>query len=175
MYRPVAFAVDRAGEDGPAQTYQLTFAEDVSAPDTEVMPEELAALATVLRFTFRFRWEVLERFSKGPLSVDDIERLDLNLTRLEVDWHSRGAIAKVKISDLFPDAQAKRVDEMSEVWEQLRNPDKTGELDVAIEKKDGAQIHELLANILPMNQEFLEMAADRFAAMISERKPQCAK
>ena len=67
-------------------------------------------LATVLRFTFRFRWEVLERFSKAPLSANDIQRLDLNLTRLEEDWHSRGAIAKAKISDLFPDAQAKRVE-----------------------------------------------------------------
>ena len=63
---------------------------------------------------------------------------------------------------------------MSEVCERLRNDNNTCELHVAIEKKDGAKIQELLASILPMNQEFLEMAAYPFATMISERKPQPA-
>lgn len=170
IYRPVAFAVDRSGPGGPVQSYNLTFAEEVTAADTGVMPAELATLGTLLRFTFRFRWEVLERFSKGPLSAEDIERLDLNLTRITVDWESRGAIAGAGVPELFHGAQAARVREMTEAWNRLRNPRKTGELDVAIEKKDGTKVPALLANILPLNQEFLEMAADRFAEMIAGAK-----
>jgi hypothetical protein len=170
IYRPVALAVDRSGPEGPVQTYHLTFAEEVTAADTAVMPTELTTLVTLLRFTFRFRWEVLERFSKGPLSAEDVERLDVNLTRITVDWESRGAIAGADILALFPGDQARRVQEMTEAWHRLRNPAKTGDLDIAIEKKDGKRIPSLLASILPMNQEFLEMAADRFAQMIGGAK-----
>jgi hypothetical protein len=63
---------------------------------------------------------------------------------------------------------------MFEFWYRLSKPDKTGELDVAIEKKDGAKILQLLGSILSINQEFLEMAADRFTGMISREAPQSA-
>jgi hypothetical protein len=168
IYRPVALAGERSGPNGPVQAYHLTFSEEVSAPDTAVMPEQLALLATTLRFTFRFRWEVLERFSKGPLSAQDIQQLAVNLTRITVDWQSRGVISKDGVVDLFPGAQGDRLKWMMKEWERLRNPAGTGELDVAIEAQDGAKISELLAEILPMNQEFLEMGADRFAQMISD-------
>jgi len=174
MYRPVVYAVDRVGPKGPVQTYHLTFAEDVTAADTAVIPRELVTLTTLLRFTFRFRWEVLERFSKGPLSVEDVGRLDINLTRIVVDWESRGAIAEADILGLFPGAQGDRVGEMFQAWNRLRNDDKTGELDIAIEKKDGDKIAALLASFLPINQEFLEMAADQFTSMIGETERQPA-
>ena len=167
IYRPVALAVDRSGQGGPVQTYHLTFAEEVSTPDLADIPASLAMLAALLRFTFRFRWEVLERFSRGPLSAEDIERLDVNLRRITVDWESRGAMDKEQIPALFTSAQAARLQEMSAAWYKLRSPDRTGELDIAIEQKDGEKVPKLLATILPMNQEFLEMAADRFAEMIS--------
>jgi hypothetical protein len=48
----------------------------------------------------------------------------------------------------------------------LRNREGTGELDVAIEKKDLEKIPELLAGIIPLNQEFLEMATNRFAELV---------
>jgi hypothetical protein len=170
IYRPVALAVDRSGQDGPVQTYHLTFAEEVTASDTSVIPTELSMLGTLLRFTFRFRWEVLERFAKGPLSADDIERLEINLTRITVDWESRGAMDEADIPKLFAGTQAARLQEMTTAWYRLRNREKTGELDIAIEQKDGEKIPKLLAGILPLNQEFLEMAADRFAEMVGDPK-----
>ena len=175
MYRPVALAVDRAGPDGPVQTYHLTFAEEVTATDTAAMPAELAALATLLRFTFRFRWEVLERFAKDALSPEDIERLDVSLRRITVDWHSRGATASLNVAGLFDGAQASRVSEIAEAWRRLRNSNRNGELDIAIENKDGKKIPALLAKFLPMNQEFLEMAAVRFAEMVAREHDSFAK
>ena len=47
----------------------------------------------------------------------------------------------------------------------MRNEQRTGELDVAIEKKALEKIPDLLAGFIPMNQEFLEMAINRFAEL----------
>jgi hypothetical protein len=176
MYRPVALAIDRAGPSGPVQTYHVTFAEEVTSPDTTAMPDRLALLATLLRFAFRFRWEVLEPFTRGPLSEEDVSRLDISLRRINVDWQSRGAFGQDDIMKLFPEDKAKRVEEMFKTSHRLRNPEGTGELDIAMEKKDGARIPALLSAYLPLNQEFLELAADRFVGMIAEMSsPQTRK
>ena len=50
-------------------------------------------------------------------------------------------------------------------WRKLRNEQRTGELDIAIEKKELEKIPDLLAGVIPMNQEFLEMAINRFAEL----------
>jgi hypothetical protein len=170
VYRPVMLAVDRAGANGPVQTYHLTFAEEVTTSDTVAMPTELAQLVALQRFTFRFRWEVLERFSKRPLTTDEIERLVVSLNRITVDWQSRGGVNEKQIRNLFNSAQAARLQDMTLAWNRLRNREQNGELDIAIEQKDGTKIQMLLANILPINQEFLEMATDRFAEMIGNSK-----
>jgi hypothetical protein len=167
IFRPVVHAVNRVLPDESIESFQVTFTEEVTVPDRAAMPADLAVLATLLRFTFRFRWEVLERFSKGPLSSDDIERLDINFRRIMVDWECRGMAPETDIFSLFADPKAtSRLREMTAEWRRLSNRDRTGELDIAIEQKDGRKIPALLSSILPMNQEFLEMAADRFAEMI---------
>jgi len=168
MYRPVALAIDRAGPTGPIQTYHITFAEDVSTADTAAMPSKLAMLATLLRFAFRFRWEVLEPFSRGPLTEWDVTRLDISLRRIRADWQSRGSISQEGITNLFTSEQAKRVDEMFKIWSRLRNSEGTGELDVALAAKDGVRVPTILASFLPANQDFLETAADRFSEMVAE-------
>ena len=94
-------AVERAGPTGPIQMYHIMFAEDVSTTDTAAMPDRLAALATMLRLTFRFRWEVLEPYSRAPLSDEDIARVDVSMARIRADWESRGAIDPLALSDCF--------------------------------------------------------------------------
>jgi hypothetical protein len=169
IYHPVAFAVDRAGRDGPIEAYHVAFVEEVSTTNTTAMPKQLAVLAALLRFTFRFRWEVLEPFARGPLSDTDIGRLDASMTRLKWDWESHGSIDRDKILDVFTSDQRKRLDAMFTAWNRLCNADQTGELDLAIKKMDGQRIAALMASVLPVNQEFLEMAAARFAQMVSEK------
>ena len=168
MYRPVALAIDRAGPSGPIQTYHITFAEDVSTADTRAMPKKLAALATLLRFTFRFRWEVLEPFTRGPLTKEDVARLDVCLRRIRVDWQSRGSIGQEDITKLFTGEQGTRVNEMFKLWGRLRNDEGTGDLDIALEQKDGVRIPSVLQPLLAANQDFLEIAADRFSEMIRD-------
>jgi len=170
IYRPILHAVERDGVSGPVQAYEITFIEDVTSPDTAAMPKAVLQLATLLRFAFRFRWEVLERFRTPTMNAADVKRLSINLQRITTDWESRGAIPEGQIPGLFNPAQASRLQHMIERWNQLSNHDKSGELDVAIEKEDVKKISTLLNSVVPINQEFLEMAADRFAEMIGEVK-----
>ena len=168
VYRPVVLAVDRAGPSGPIESFHVVFPEDVSTADIAAMPNKLAMLATLLRFTFRFRWEVLEPFSRGPLSEDDVKRLEISMARIKADWESRGFIHPDSIGECFNAEQRKRLDEITRAFRRLRNPNEDGELDIAIKNRDGSRIPSMLASVLPSNQEFLEMAAERFASMVAE-------
>lgn len=169
MYRPVACAIDRIGEDGSIESFHITFSEEVSTFDVAAIPEEMSALATLLRFTFRFRWEVLERFGKTSITEDDVERLENALRRINKDWESRGIGGEEFITRLFSLEQAKHISKMFATWNAIKNPEGSGELDIAIENKETEKIPRLLASVIPMNQEFLEMAADRFSELVSSK------
>src|SRR5262245_39985778 len=170
MYHPVASAVDRLGsENGPIETFHITFSEDVAAVDHSEMPKHLSALATVLRFTFRFRWEVLEKFTKGTLVDSDVERINCAMTRMRTEWQSRGVGDQVAVEGLFPDEDDRiRIRRMYAQWALVSNPDGTGTLDRAIEQKDAQRCQEILKAIIPMNQEFLEMATGILSNVIRE-------
>jgi hypothetical protein len=171
-YHPVVLAIDRAGPGGPIETYHITFAEDVATSDPTAMPHGLAVLATLLRFAFRFRWEVLEPYTRGPLSEEEVARLDVSIARIRAEWESRGSLNRDAIREVFTDNQKESLNKMFADWGRLRNTEHNGELDVAIKNKDGKAIPALLRSVLPANQEFLEMAAERFSEMAKEHKPE---
>lgn len=170
MFRPVACAIDRLGDaKGPIQTFHVTFTEEVAAVDHSKMPPSLSALATVLRFAFRFRWEVLEKFAGTSMTEADVECLDSAFKRLQVEWQSRGGGDQATVEGLFPEGNARdRIKMIYKEWAAIRNPDGTGELDVAIETKDLKGIQASLKRVIPLNQEFLEMATDVFSKLIHQ-------
>ena len=167
IFRPVVCAVDRDGKGGPIEAFHITFAEEVSAIDTTAMPQNMSVLATLLRFTFRFRWEVLERFAKGAITEDDIGRLDNALWRIRVDWESRGIGGPDDIIALFPKEKKQLVKDMLTEWATVNNEDGTGELDKAIKDKNMEKIPVILKRFLPMNQKFLELVTARFSELVS--------
>ena len=170
IHRPVVCAVDRVGEESPIDTFHITFTEDVATVDRSAMPQNLSVLANTLRSTFRFRWEVLEKFGKKIMTEDDVERLETAMMRIKQDWESRDIGGEKEILELFPqEDEQKRITEMFTTWYKAKNDDKTGELDIAIENKDAEKIPAILKSFLPMNQEFLEMAAEKFAKLVSEQ------
>lgn len=169
LFRPVTWAVDRIGaEDGPIEKIHIAFREEASAIDISTIPRDVAVLASSLRYAFRFRWEILEQFSIGPMTDADVEQLDNALKRLRVDVRSRGLIDINVLLSFFPPEQANRIIEMFNNWRQLSNPEQKGELDVALKNKEVDKIHEILARVKPMSQEFLEMAANRFSDLVSK-------
>lgn len=170
MYRPVVCAVDRDEDQEPKkiETFHLTFTEDVASVDRSAMPKDLSVLANVLRSTFRFRWEVLEKFSSGPLTEDDVDRLKTAFTRIKQDWDSRSVGGEEDIFRLFPgEANQHRLSEMFSSWYEVKNDEETGKLDIAMKNKEPEKIPAMLKSVLPMNSEFLEMAADRFAELVT--------
>jgi hypothetical protein len=171
-YRPVLSAVERLGSrSGPIESYQITFAEDVSTINVTGMPTELATLATILRMTFRFRWEILEKFAKREITEDEIEQVENAIYRMETDADSRGIVDQDAILRLFRPESAEKLLKMFSHWATLRNRfDNTGLLDIAIAEKDTAKISEILKEMLPMNQEFLDLAANRFSTLVARNK-----
>jgi hypothetical protein len=170
MYHPVVHGIDHRGErENAIEFFHITFSEEVGAYEPSAMPQHIFVLVTILRFTFRFRWEVLEKFSRRPFKEGDVEHLACALKRIETDWHSRGMIDENTLRGLFEQGDGERFVRMCAEWQKLRNDQGTGELDVAIERKDVEKIPHLLASVIPMNQEFLEMATDRFSELIRDR------
>ena len=171
-YRPVLSAVERLGSEiGPIESYQITFAEDVSTINVTGMPTELATLATILRMTFRFRWEVLEKFTKREITEDDIEQVENAIVRMETDADSRGIVDQDAILRLFRPESAEKLLNMFSHWATLRDrSDSNGLLDIAIAEKDTAKITSILRDLVPMNQEFLDIAANRFSTLVSRYK-----
>lgn len=170
IYRPVLCAIDRIGEKGPIDRFHVTFTEEVSAIDDTVIPRPVAVIATVLRFAFRFKWEVLERFGRETLKEDDALRLENAIRRINKDWESRGIGGPEIIIELFSGKQAEKVDELLSYWNKLKNQKGTGELDIAIQNRDTEKISELLNSLFAMNQEFLEMTTIRFTEIVSKRE-----
>ena len=92
------------------------------------------------------------------------------MMRIKQDWESRDIGGEKEILELFPqEDEQKRITEMFTIWYKAKNDDKTGELDIAIENKDAEKIPAILKSFLPMNQEFLEMAAEKFSKLVSEQ------
>ena len=170
IYRPVVCAIDRNGRNGPINAYHITFTEEVGTIDSVNIPHRLMSLVTVLRFTFRFRWEVLEKYKSGKMTEEDIERMDNAMRRIKVDAESRGISKEDEVISLFTDDKAKYVKEMYTEWYKYKNNEGSGELDQAIANKDTRVIQEILNKLSRMNQEFLEMASDRFSEMVSSSR-----
>ena len=168
-YRPVLSALERLGNKrGPIESYQITFAEDVSTMNVSGMPTDLATLATILRMTFRFRWEVLEKYGRKEIREEDVEQIENAITRMETDADSRGIVDQEAILKLFRADAAERLLQMFSHWDKLRNRwDHTGILDIAIANKDTDKISEILRDMTPMNQEFLDLAANRFSTLVA--------
>lgn len=168
IYRPVAHAIRRMGENGPIDTYNIIFTEDVGALDHSAMPQDVSVLASLLRVAFRFRWEVLETYTTRAMQDIDVDRLDISLQRISIEADSRGISDQDTVVHLFPEGQRQVLSDMFSEWYKARNDTETGSLDVAIKNRNISDIQSILRVFLPINQHFLEIAADRFSTMINQ-------
>ncbi len=167
QFRPVACAVDRVGsKKGPISTFHITFTEDVVNVDVSSTPKDISVLASFLRFAYRFRWEILEKFGTARISKDDVERLYNTMERIRADARSRGIAGIDSLLAFFPPEKARRINNMYSDWNKVSNPKKNGELDIAIKNEETDKIPEILAKFIPQSQEFLEMAANRFSELV---------
>lgn len=169
MYHPVLCAIDRKEDHGSIETYHVTFTEEVGSVDDSAMPREVSELATIVRFAFRFKWEVLQKFGGKTLTEDDLIRVDNSFKRIQKDWESRGVTADDSFIRLFPPDKARRITEMLAYWRTKKNYEGSGELDTAIKNKETALVSSILKEFIPFSQEFLEIATERFAQQASSQ------
>ncbi len=165
-FRPAVHAVDKRKVDKEIVSFHLTFSEDICYIDGATIPTDIYRLAAVLRFAFRFRWEILEKYAAVDLTEDDVERVENAFRRLKKEWESRELGDKVQILDLFEGERRERVFDLFLDWDKARNRQGTGLLDKAFENRDGKAVSEVLEWYLPKNKEFLEIVTDRFAELI---------
>jgi hypothetical protein len=145
----------------------ILFLEEVGVGLTHHIPETVQALISCLRLTFRFRWEVINRYRK-TMTVDQVQEFKDCLDRIETESKSRGYINEEMLIRSFDDdpAAGERVKVMFGKWKAYRNDDRNGLLDQAIQNKNVPEIQGILGEIDGLNKEFLAMALERMEALI---------
>ncbi len=146
------------------------FTEEVRAIDRSSMPDDISHLSILLRFCLRFRYEILDEFTKKVISdKDEVERLNYALHRIRFEF----AATDKKMSEnrnvminLFPN-DTERIGKLFADYDKITNKSGTGKLDVAIKEKDCEKISSILNEIIPMSNDFLEICAARFAELTS--------
>lgn len=117
-------------------------------------------LASSIRLSYRFRWEVVEPF-KNIKSEKQIPELIDACERVMQDAASRG---QHRLEDLAPifelEGQKAEVEKLYREFENVRN-----KLQKEIEKNDVEEIRKILANFAPVNQRYLTLSSQLFGTM----------
>ena len=163
MYRANVFGITRSATGEP-KSIHILFNESYSAINLSPEHKSIAALAILLRMAFRFRWEILEKYGRGMLKSDDINALHENLDRMQAEARA-SSMQPQGMLDLFDSNEQKKVIIMLAKWNEMRNEEGTGTLDLALRDNDVKRTGELLEELSPINRDFLIMASRRFTEL----------
>jgi hypothetical protein len=117
-------------------------------------------LLTTLKFAYRFRWEIIERFKEGITEDEVVEFQDI-LEQMTSEARSRGIMDPEALCKNFDGEPAKQIVDMFAYWGTLRNDEKNGELDRAIQEKDVQSIERIMTDLVPINQRFIKLASEK--------------
>jgi len=159
MWRPVLEVLYKTSY-GSIDSFVILFVEESGSGPRNHIAERIQALLTTLKMAYRFRWEIIERFKKG-MAEGEVEEFNDILEQMESEALSRGLMDPDALCQNFDAATAGEIKEMFTRWYEMRNDEKTGELDIAIQKKDVQSIQRILADMIPLNQRFLELASEK--------------
>ncbi|MFX0201230.1 MAG: hypothetical protein ACFFCW_34365, partial [Candidatus Hodarchaeota archaeon] len=159
MWRPVLETLYKTSY-GSIDSFVILFVEESGSGPRNHIAEPIQALLTTLKMAYRFRWEVIERFKKG-IAKDEVEEFNDILEQMESEALSRGLMDPDALCRNFDAASAREIKEMFTRWYKMRNDKKTGEIDIAIQTKDVQSIQRILADMIPLNQRFIELASER--------------
>ena len=166
LWRPLLHAYDMS-DSNQIESFMILFLEEIGAGLTHHIPESTQALISTLRLTFRFRWEVINRYKKG-MTADRIQELKDSIDRIETESRSRGFINPDMLGQSFGSERiaADKIRAMFTEWEEYRNDDRTGKLDKAMRDKDIDEIMRILGRVAVMNSEFIMMAIERMETLM---------
>ena len=159
MWRPVLQTVYKTSE-GSIDSFVILFIEESGSGPRNHIAEPVQALMTTLKFAYRFRWEIIERF-KERITEDEVVEFQEILEQMDEEAKSRGIMDPEALCQNFDAASAKEIKEMFQKWNSARNEKRTGELDRAIQEKDVQSIERIITDMAPMNQRFIKLASER--------------
>lgn len=166
LWRPLLHAVDRS-EGDTIESFMLLFLEEIGTGLTHHIPVTTQALISTLRLTFRFRWEVINRYKKD-MTVEKIQEFKDSIDRIETEGKSRGFINPDVLARSFrgDGISGDKIRAMFAEWERYRNDERTGLLDVAIREQNVDEIMRILNKVAVMNSEFVIMAIERMESLL---------
>jgi hypothetical protein len=158
--------------------FHVHFVETVAAPLMEIQ-NELGLLATLLRLGLRFRYEVIERYSKLTRAAP-LETADAEAARAYVLGKLRGAIEIIENDAMSRGAQNIDVEAVAALFEQHADQDEMAAIQkiwavsrVAVFKNDPApapaELEVIMATMRDMNFRFMRLATRRYHEMICAR------
>jgi len=162
MFRPVLTKVEQV-DANDAKMITLCLVEDVTAMDASLVPKKVMAVARALRLGYRFRWEVLEKYTREDLDDDEYGALKNTLDGMMREAEAFDLDDPELLMNQFSNPVAKHIMSIYADWWKLRNPEETGELDLAMQKNDIPEIRRLLTEFMPKNHAFMELITARFA------------
>ena len=103
------------------------------------------------------------------MNSTDVELLENAINRIRQDWESRNIGGEQDILAIFnEESEQRRVAGMFKRWHEATNIENTGTLDAAIQQRETEKISRILEEFLPVSQEFLALASDKFAELVSK-------
>ena len=149
-------------------SFHIAFIEENSSVNQEYVDPALAAIAASLRFSFRFRSEILDRFRHDLKSAEDVEEFGNVLHRIESDAQSRGAVEPEKLYSVLDERDEQTIRNMQNMWYEIRRPEGDGKLDDAIRNQDFGTINSILSDLRPMNREYMTLLLKKFTEYMEE-------
>lgn len=160
IWRPMLSGMYKKENDS-IDSFEILFVEEIGVGTTRHIPDPILALMTILKMTYRFRWEIIERF-KGGIKKEEVTEFENILEKMEQEAQSRGLIDPEELCKNFSDSEVKEIMKMFKRWNEVRNKAGKGELDCAIENQDTTKIKNILSEMSGINQKFIELATNRF-------------
>ena len=169
-FRPILHSADveqelgGAGSSGKALSFHISLMEEVSSISQEYVEPKLAAVASNLRFAYRFRSEILDRFKNGLKSDQHAKEFGNILHRIESDAESRGITDPELLYKALSENEESEIRKISDYWYEIRKPEGGGKLDMAIKNEDYEEISDILKKVEPLNRLFMEILLTKFMA-----------
>jgi len=167
VIRPILYRVDTLS-NGAMEFYML-LVTDVAGKG-ENIPNELMTMATILRFSTRFRYEVIEdydykiRSSRNEIELKAmLENVRESICTIESEAQSRMAtINESSLRELYSKQEDKeRIVKMFKNWHEVR--DELFNTEVAITKEHLMKIFESLRQ---MNKKFMIFTSKRYSELV---------
>jgi hypothetical protein len=171
--RPTICAVRRRRSDQRAEAVDILFSEAELPHDTSSMSPGLAALATTLQFSVRFRYQVLERYIGRKLDGKDVLAFYHAMIALQRQaagdprFAENHSLIRERTLSSFVGEDRVVLEKMYKRWDELWRPDGTGKMDQAIANMDGEALADTVKELIGTFQQFLTVTSKRFAELIA--------